>query len=153
MNEQFVFAASCLCLAVGLGLCLLPANRYFRSSSIGYAGTLFLVCGMVLMTTFKWTEVAIKVSELEVRLSEAQQEAAKARISLAMVQKGVTPEATSQAIEAVLATYKKVSNTDPSPDQVADFTTALNAANVTIIPVEALSGVEGYQKLIFEPMK
>ena len=142
MDAQFVFAASCLCLVAGCGLCFLPANRYLRLNSIDAAGALFLVCGVVLMTTFKWTEVAIKVSGLEVRLAEAEGRADEARMRLALVRQSVTPEAQSAARQAVLATYKEISSTDPSEAQLADFTMALNDAQVTMIPATALTGVD-----------
>ena len=146
MNEWFIFAASFVCLAVGMVLCSLPANRYFRSANVGFAGFFILVLGVVLMTTFKWTEVAIKFSGLEVRLAEAERQVTEARTSLAAVQEAITPEAKTQALEAVLAKYKQVSNTVPSEEQVTDFTTALGAANVTVVPLEAFTAVGGLSK-------
>lgn len=148
MNEIFIPIASAICLAIGLAFCWPPIERYRRSATVGAFGTLLVVCGVVLMTTFKWTEVAIKISDLEVKLAEAQREASSARVKLAMVQQSLTTEATAEAFDAVLTTYKQVSNSVPTGEQVSDFQEALKAANVQVIPVSALNGItEAYQDL------
>lgn len=142
MTENFAFVASCICLLVGITLCFLPANRYRKTLRVGAIGSLFLLCGVVLMTTFKWTEVAIKISKLEVKLSEAQKEATSARVSLAMVQRGITQQAKNQALEAVLTTYSEVARVKPTSAQVSMINEALKAANVTIVPTAAFNGIE-----------
>jgi hypothetical protein len=141
MNETFVFLASCVCMLVGILLCALPANRYFRTIGVGAMGPLLLVCGVVLMTTFKWDEVAIKLSGLELKLAEAQENLDSVQARFAAVEKSITPQAQSQALAELLDKYEQVSSTTPSDTQVKDFGAALTAANVTVLPLSTLNAV------------
>jgi hypothetical protein len=112
----------------------MPAN-------IGAAGGLFLICGVVLMTTFKWTEVALKISGLEVKLAEAENEARMAQSALTAIKVATSPEGKKQSLDALLANYRQLSNTDPTASQLADFERALDSADVTIVPVQALGAI------------
>ncbi|CAN7449453.1 hypothetical protein LJR235_002892 [Pararhizobium sp. LjRoot235] len=151
MNENFVFAASCICLLAGIALCFLPAARYWRRVAVGAFGPLLILMGVVLMTTFKWTEVAIKISDLEVKLAEAELKNTLTQARFAAVQEAVTPEGKSQTLQTLLTNYKQVAKTPPSDEQLANFNAALKAAKVTLIPVEAVTGVPDYSNLKFEP--
>lgn len=151
MNDGFVFVASCVCLFTGAAFCFLPVSRYWRGIAVGAFGPLLLVLGAVMMTTFKWTEVAIKVSGLEVKIAEAEKKAADAVGRLAAVERGTTPQAKNQALQTLLATYSKVSADAPSEKQVEDFNAALTAAKVTVVPIEALNAVQDYQKFEIQP--
>jgi hypothetical protein len=139
MGESFSFYASCICLAAGILLLSLPANRYWRVVAVGAMGPLFLVCGVVLMTTFKWTEVAIKLSDLEVKLSRANADLFNANMRLASVKQVLTPAVQTESLTAVLAKYEQLSNTVPSKEQVRDFRAALDAANVKVVPYDVFN--------------
>lgn len=153
MDEKFIFGASVVCLVFGLWLCFLPTHRYLRFKSVGAAGGLLLVMGVVLMTTFKWTEVAIKVSGLEVRIAELQQRVNAYTESLQTVRNSVSPQMQSETLQALLDSYKQVSNTDFTPDQLANFEAALDAAQLTVVPVNTLNKALRFnsQKLNYEP--
>ncbi|MEX2741099.1 hypothetical protein AB3480_06580 [Rhizobium mongolense] len=82
MNEYFVLLASCICLVIGIAFCFPPIERYRGSRNVGAFGTTLVILGVVLMTTFKWTDVAIKISGLEFKLQAAQQEAGRLSAAL-----------------------------------------------------------------------
>ncbi|MCA1366668.1 hypothetical protein I6F15_04510 [Bradyrhizobium sp. BRP14] len=146
MDDSFVFAASSVCLVAGIALCFLPANKYARTTSVGMSGGLFLICGVVLMTTFKWTEVAFKISEVEVKIAEALKErddalalAASRENSLKAVALAAEPTSQDKAIDEILRTVY-VSDED-ALDRVKAYTKFKNALqdnNLTVVPTSAL---------------
>ncbi|WQO66840.1 hypothetical protein U8C40_06765 [Sinorhizobium medicae] len=146
MDDRFIFAASSVCLITGIALCFLPANKYARTTSVGMSGALFLVCGVVLMTTFKWTEVAFKVSEVEVKIAKALKErdealavAAARENSLKAVASAAEPESQDKAIDEILRTVY-ISENDELDRMKAytKFKTALEDNNFTVVPTSAL---------------
>ncbi|ASP84306.1 hypothetical protein I7G86_10060 [Sinorhizobium meliloti] len=108
MNENFILGASIFCLLVGVSFCWPPIERYRGAKQVGAFGMLLVLCGVVLMTTFKWTEVAIKISDLEFKLAAAVEDARLAKVQLtnnekafASFAKQFDPNAQKQAIDAV----------------------------------------------------
>lgn len=158
MDETFIFAASCLCLAVGALLCSLPATKYARTTSIGLAGSLFLVCGVILMTTFKWTEVAFKISDVEVKIAKAIKErdeaialAAARETSLKQVASAAQPESQDKAIDEILRTVY-VSDGDALDRMKAytKFKNALQDNNLTVVPTSALPTSMNFPESLLE---
>lgn len=146
MNDNFVFAASSVCLVAGIALCFLPANKYARTTSIGMSGALFLICGVVLMTTFKWTEVAFKISEVEVKIADALKQrdealalAASRENSLKAVALAAEPASQDKAIDEILRTVY-VSGEDALDRMKAStkLKNALQDNNLTVVPTSAL---------------
>jgi hypothetical protein len=158
MNEWFIFGASCVCLAVGIALCFLPASKYARTSSVGFAGALFLVCGIVLMTTFKWTEVAFKISEVEVKLANALKErdealavAAARDLSLKMVASAAEPETQDKAIDEIVRTVYFSESDEPNRQAAYDkIKTALQENNLTVVPTSALPSANNFMEPFIE---
>jgi hypothetical protein len=149
MNETFVTIATGICLLVGLGFCWLPVNRYRKAVAVGGFGTLLIVLGVTLMTTYKWTEVAIKISDLEFKLAEAQAETTKFKLALADVQKGSTEQAKSKAFETILINYKELAKSEPTPSDIQYFKEAVAASDVTFLPAQSL---EKAQELRWDSM-
>ncbi len=145
MNEHFVFWASLVCLLAGAAFCFLPAARYFQKVAVGAFGGVLIVVGAVLMTTFKWTEVAIKVSGLELRLAEAEIAKQKAELALAQtdgilakVKIAASEEAQAQTLDAIFAKLD-ANETKPVPPEYVDKTKRiLQDAGLTIIPTSTI---------------
>lgn len=142
MQETFVFWGSVSCLIVGTALCLTPASRYLFASKVGWFAVPLLFVGLVLMTTFKWTEVAIKMSDLELKFAEAQKEAEDARRQLAAIKDATDPAAETATLRNVLDNYRIVAKVPPSLEQINSFTKALRASSVTIVPTSVITAQE-----------
>ncbi len=144
MPVSFVFYASVACLIFGIVLCCLPVRRYWTGVNVGLFGFFIVVMGVVLMTTFKWTEVAIKISDLEVKLAEAEAAKDSAVGKLVAVQTSLTPTARSEALQSLFSSYKTLASAPPSKAEVETFTRALEAASVTVVPARAVMGSKGF---------
>ena len=144
MQVSFVFYASVACLIFGILLCCLPVRRYWTGVNVGLFGFFIVVMGVVLMTTFKWTEVAIKISDLEVKLAEAEAAKDSAVGKLVAVQTSLTPTARSDALKSLISSYKTLASVPPSKSEVETFTKALDAASVTVVPASVVSGPKGF---------
>lgn len=139
MQGDFIFWASVVCLVVGSGLCVTPAAKYLFQPKVGWFAAPLLLGGLVLMTTFKWTEVALKISNMELRVAEANQRADAANARLATIQSAATPKAETASLDRLLNQYKSLSPTPPSEQQVNLFIQAMKAADVTILPAAAVN--------------
>lgn len=143
MQGSFAFYASVACLVFGILLCCLPIRRYWTGLNVGLFGFFVVLMGVVLMTTFKWTEVAIKISDLEVKLAKAEAAKDSAVGELAEFQSSLTPTARTEALQSLLSSYRELASVPPSKAEVETFTKALNAASVTVVPVSAVSDNKG----------
>ncbi|WP_077960782.1 hypothetical protein [Ensifer adhaerens] len=74
MNIYIVTALSIACAIVGALLVFAPVNKYHRFSAkeVGAIGGIFVFLGVVLMTTFKWSEVVLEVSGAKLQLLRAE---------------------------------------------------------------------------------
>lgn len=73
MDPTFVMIATGICIVVGLGLLFLPVRRYFGQIEITLSGVLFVFAGVILITTFKWTDIAMKIGDWELKIAQQQQ--------------------------------------------------------------------------------
>ncbi|MGO7279389.1 hypothetical protein ACCT18_29500 [Rhizobium ruizarguesonis] len=150
MNEYFVLAASVFCLFVGIGFCWPPIERYRNSIGVGAFGMLLILCGVVLMTTFKWTDVAIKISGLEFKLETAQKETKQARLELAESEQKLSDFALAASKpsqdKAWDNVFKTVASDPASGDKkeaVLRVKEALDKSDYTIVPMDRVPVAEG----------
>jgi hypothetical protein len=68
---------------VGCTLLFLPARRYWFKVSPGAFGAFLACTGFLLMTVFKWTDIAVNFAGLEMRLQAAQAKIAEQATELA----------------------------------------------------------------------
>ncbi|OYD03713.1 hypothetical protein [Rhizobium sp. N4311] len=153
MNEYFILAASVFCLLVGIGFCWPPIERYRNSINVGAFGMLLVLCGVVLMTTFKWTDVAIKISGLEFKLETAQQEVKQARLELAASAQKLSDLALAASKPSQDKAWDKVFKTvasDPASgdkkEAVLTVKEALDKSDFTIVPMDRVPVAEGPAK-------
>lgn len=145
MQEYFIFGASVFCLVVGLVFCWPPIERYRGARTVGGFGALLVICGVVLMTTFKWTEVAIKVSDFEVRLAEAEQRANQAELALQSrtleidkVLKAASTAGQEQTFDVFVTTLSADGKQPVSAESAEIVKKALEDAGLTIIPTDSI---------------
>ncbi|MBY5314197.1 hypothetical protein GR210_28680 [Rhizobium leguminosarum] len=143
MNEYFILAASVFCLLVGIGFCWPPIERYRNSISVGAFGTLLVLSGVVLMTTFKWTDVAIKVSGLEFKLEAAQRAEKLARFELAESEQKLSAlafAASKPSQDKVWADVFKTVAADPASgdkkESIRLVKEALDKSDYTLVPAD-----------------
>ncbi|MBO0904295.1 hypothetical protein [Jiella sonneratiae] len=74
MEPMFVMLLTGFCALFGAILMSLPARRYYINIRNTAFGVALLFSGVILSTTFKWTDVAMKIGQWEVKI--AQQERA-----------------------------------------------------------------------------
>jgi hypothetical protein len=106
---------------------------------------LLVLCGVVLMTTFKWTEVAIKISDLEFKLAAAVEDARLAKTQLANNEKAFAsfakqfdPNAQKQAIDAVFHQLP-AEDTGVDPNKAKDaFLDAFQRSGIKVVPAGAV---------------
>nr|WP_064245334.1 hypothetical protein [Rhizobium leguminosarum]OAP96879.1 hypothetical protein A4U53_11885 [Rhizobium leguminosarum] len=158
MNNQFVFFASSICLAAGSAFCFMPAARYWRQIAVGGLGGILVVMGVVLMTTFKWTEVAIKISGLEIKIAEAEKRANTAQLALSerdAALAGVVAAASKDGQAKTLdAFFTKLDNDQQQPvttEFVGKAKQALEDAGLAIVPASTIPDTMVYQKPINPP--
>ena len=65
---------SSIAFVVGLVSWAVPAWKYHKITKVGVFALPLLLCGVILMTTFKWDEIAVEVSGAKVELKKAQQQ-------------------------------------------------------------------------------
>jgi len=150
MNYSFVYFASAVCLFAGAALIFLPGRRYYYHSSVGLVGSLLLLSGVVLMTTFKWTEVFIKVSGLEFQLAKAEEEARMAKAKLASISNSVNEEDLLNQV-AKMIIYEHAGEGDDNSSNSEDYFPileakelkgALDKSNVVIVPWSEIQNIE-----------
>lgn len=145
MQEYFIFGASVFCLLVGLLFCWPPIERYRAARNVGIFGTLLIVCGVVLMTTFKWTEVAIKLKDFEVRLAEAENKTKQAQAALQdktdeieRVMEAASKAGQKQTFDVFVTKLSAEGNQPVSPENAQIVKQALEAGGLTIIPTSSI---------------
>lgn len=150
MNEYFILAASVFCLLVGIGFCWPPIERYRNSIGVGAFGMLLVLCGVVLMTTFKWTEVAIKISDLEFKLATAQKAEQQARIELAESEQKLSDLAVAaskpsqdKAWSDILKTAKSNPALSGKEDTISIVKKAFDESDYTVVPTFSVPVAEG----------
>ncbi|MDW9722157.1 hypothetical protein GOB91_07275 [Sinorhizobium meliloti] len=98
------------------------------------------------MTTFKWTEVAFKISEVEVRIAEALKErddaralAASSQSSLKAVASAADPASQDKALDEIVGSVYFLEENDA--ERVKVYTSLKNAIqdrNFTVVPTSVL---------------
>ncbi|CAN7179308.1 hypothetical protein LJR251_000306 [Rhizobium rhizogenes] len=73
---------SILCFAVGLWFCWPPIEKYRASIKTGAFGVFLVIVGVVLMTTFKWSDAIVRVIGIDMELRQAQAHVSELQISL-----------------------------------------------------------------------
>lgn len=148
MNEYFILAASVFCLLVGIGFCWPPIERYRNSIGVGAFGMLLVLCGVVLMTTFKWTDVAIKISGLEFKLETAQKAEQQARFELAESEQKLSAlafAASKPSQDRAWADILKTAQADPEPgdkkDAISLVKKAFDKSDYTLVPADSVRAV------------
>ncbi len=63
-----------LCTIVGLWMASASAVSHWRTKSIAWASVAFAGLGIVLSTVSKWTEIAIKYNDYEIKLTKAEEQ-------------------------------------------------------------------------------
>lgn len=60
-------------MLLGILFCIPPISIYIKQKPVKTFGLALFTCGFLLITSFKWTEMAIKIGNYEVKIANAQQ--------------------------------------------------------------------------------
>jgi hypothetical protein len=137
MNAAATLVMSSVCFVIGAASWFLPARRYYINLPLGGFAMLFVVVGLILMTVFKWEEVAVEISGLKLQLSKAEEKAAGltgelsvARFQLAQVEAASEriAQERSTAKLATAVTDRLISEAAVPPESSAMVRTAIKEA-------------------------
>lgn len=154
MNIYVATILSIACAITGLVFCLAPVNKFhrFSASDVGWAGSLFALLGVILMTTFKWGEVALEVSgaKLHIQQAEARIETLKNEVAqrdMAIAQIKLASDESKQLAAAndvkvkgeVLGFWTNTAKL--TPEQISE---ALSASGFTVVPTSDINKLPSF---------
>ncbi|RWD71668.1 hypothetical protein [Mesorhizobium sp.] len=94
MNPTAILVMTSIAFGVGVLSWAIPAWKYARYTEVGIFATALLFAGIIFMSMFKWSEVALDIegAKLEIKqkdqiISELQSGLSKAQSALAQVEK------------------------------------------------------------------
>ncbi|BDW90677.1 hypothetical protein MACH01_34440 [Thalassospira tepidiphila] len=61
-----------IAMLLGIAFCIPPISVYVRQKPVKLFGLILFTSGFLLITSFKWTEVAIKIRDYEVKIANAE---------------------------------------------------------------------------------
>jgi uncharacterized membrane protein len=135
-----VTALSIFCFVAGVVFCFFPIEKYRSMSRPGGFGALLVVCGVILMTTFKWTEVVIEVGQLKAQIKQAQAKLEEVQLALnkseqtfSMLQASTEFEVQKALIDK-LAGFGPVQPVNSAEELQSAFQKALSDSNYVVLP-------------------
>lgn len=87
MDPQALVIFSALAFVIGFLSWAVPAWKYHTQTKVGVFAVALLFAGLVLMTTFKWSDIALEVSGATLKISELQEELDATKIAFARIQR------------------------------------------------------------------
>ncbi|WP_053249822.1 hypothetical protein [Ensifer adhaerens] len=156
MNENYILVASILCFLVGFAFCWPPIWRYLGKSKVTGFGYFLVFMGVILMTTFKWSEVVVEAQGYKLQIAQAQQQIAELnkRVSardvvIADYRKGLSEVAgqiqTTGQADAYTAIFQKWSDAGlqvTAPASSGQLGLAALNAGYRLVPVTAVEELE-----------
>jgi len=156
MNIYIVTALSIACAIAGALLVFAPVNKYnrFTAKDVGTIGAMFVFLGVVLMTTFKWGEVALKVygaelviSRLETQKMELQRQVTQRDEAIASI-KASGDAAKQLAAAAALKTQGNITGVWTTADNFTpeELKQTLEKSGFTVVPTAEIDSLPALAK-------
>ena len=72
MEPNFLMILTGIAMFLGIAFCIPPISVYMGQKPVKTFGLILFASGFLLITSFKWTEVAIKIRDYEVKIANAE---------------------------------------------------------------------------------
>lgn len=73
MEPNFLMTLTGIAMLLGILFCIPPISVYLKQKPVKTFGLVLFASGFLLITSFKWTEMAIKIGKYEVTIANAEQ--------------------------------------------------------------------------------
>lgn len=73
MEQNFLMILTGTAMLLGILFCVPPISIYIKQKPVKTFGLVLFGSGFLLITSFKWTEMAIKIGNYEVKIANAEQ--------------------------------------------------------------------------------
>ena len=72
MDQQIAVYLSIAAFVIGVLSWAIPSAKYWSQTRVGGFAIALLLSGIVLMTTFKWTDIALEISGARLKISQLE---------------------------------------------------------------------------------